>query len=285
MSVYMGQDGCVMIRRTTIDDDSLMSVLSPDDVNTSRRRFSFDFPQAALISGDRIEIYTQDGTPLELVAGHTYPDGRWYCHVDDAGGVRLYEEFWDAINGGYDSALPLVVPTRSTNIIVRTRNSRYRGYGQMRTWEITTSRQTIDTTTLGEEFIQQYARGLLSGQGAISCIWDYQQAMCDPMQLDSTLEEPHYLCQLLLRLKQGSLFQGQFMLYKGKPSVWYEADCIVTNAGLSFAPGEVVESRIDFVTTGAITLHTGQPEAFLLQEDGNHITQESNDLILLDDPT
>ena len=34
----------------------------------------------------------------------------------------------------------------------------------MRAWEITTSRQQVDTTTLGEEFVTKFSRGLISGQ-------------------------------------------------------------------------------------------------------------------------
>ena len=285
MSVYMGEDGSLLIKRSTADQGALRSILDPDDVNVARKRFSFDFPVEALITGDRIEIYTQDGSDLQLVAGHNFPDGRWYCHIDDTGGVRLYEEFGDAINGGIATALDLVAPVVSQEILVRTRNSRYRCYGQMRSWEITTSRAAVDTTTLGDEFVAQYSRGLISGQGTTTCIWDYRQAACDPMQEDEQIEEPHYLCQLLLRLKQGALFRAQFFLYAGTPSVWYEADCIVTSAGLNFAPGEVVGSRVDFVTTGPIELHTGVPDAFLLQESDDLILQESDEAILLEDPS
>lgn len=284
MSVYMGEDGSVLIKRSTANDGELRSSLDPDDVNAASRRFSFDFEPESLITGDRIEIYTADGSNLQLVVGHNFPDGRWYCHIDDAGGVRLYENFNDAINGGLGTALALVAPVSSQDIVVRTRNSRFRCYGQMRSWEITTSRQTVDTTTLGEEFVAQFSRGLISGQGAMDCIWDYKQAMCDPMQEGVDIEEPHYLCQLLLRLKQGALFRGQFYIYEGSPSVWYEADCIVTSAGLSFAPGAAIGSRIEFVTTGPIHLHTGFPDSYLLQESDDFLLQESDERILLEEP-
>ena len=57
------------------------------------------------------EIGTQDQTSnLELVADD-FPDGYWYCHVDDAGGIRLYDNFQDAVNGGRANALELVAPS------------------------------------------------------------------------------------------------------------------------------------------------------------------------------
>ena len=111
MSVYMGEDGGLLIKRTAVGQGLLRSDLDPGDVSVDRRRFSFDFPVEALITGDRIEIYTADGSNLELVDGHDFPDGLWHCHIDDAGGVRLYDEFEDAINGGIDNALELIEPS------------------------------------------------------------------------------------------------------------------------------------------------------------------------------
>ena len=283
MSVYMGDDGGLLIKRTAVGQGLLRSKLDPGDVNVDRKRFSFDFPVEALITGDRIEIFTADGSDLTLVAGHNYPDGLWHCHIDDAGGVRLYDEFEDAINGGFDNAVALIEPPVAQEILVRTRNSRFRCLAQMTGWEITTNRAAVDTTTLGEEFVTQFARGLISGQGQTTCLWDFKNALCDPMGDHSESEMPHYLCELLLRLKQGALFRGQFYLYKGTPSVWYEADCVVTNAVMNFVPGSTVQSQVQFVTTGPIDLHTGQPDGFVLQEQDDLILQENADGILLED--
>ena len=70
-----------------------------------------------------------------------FPDGEWYCHIDDAGGVRLYDSFDDAVNGGIETALTLISPSSPQEILVHTRNGRYRCYSQMRTWELTTERR------------------------------------------------------------------------------------------------------------------------------------------------
>ena len=282
MSIYMGENGTLRIKRKADTQGLLESALDPADVNVDRRRFSFDFPPEALISGDRIEIYTADGTTLELVDGHDEPDGMWHCHIDDAGGVRLYNEFEEAINGGYDNALELVTPSETKQILVRTRNARFRCLAQMREWELTTNRAQIDTTVLGEEFVSQYTRGLVSGQGSTTCLWDYKYEICDPVSSDYTSERPHYLCELLLRLKQGAIFRGQFYVYQGDTSVWYESDAVITNVALSFAPGAIIQSRIEFVTTGPIELHTGTADGFTLKEDDDLLLQESDDGILLD---
>ena len=285
MSVYLGENGTLRIKRKADTEGMLRSMLDPEDVNPNRNRFSFDFPHEAIISGDRIEVYTADKTTLELVDGHDYPDGMWYAHVDDAGGIRLYIEFEDAINGGFDKALPLKQPTRPQEILVRTRNSRFRCQAQMKSWEITTSRANVDVTTLGEEFVENYARGLVSGQGSTTCIWDFRYEMCDSIENSPGDERPQYLCELLLRLKQGALFRGEFYLYQGDPlpSVWYEADCVVTNVALGFAPGEVIQSKVEFVTTGPIELHTGEPDGFVVQEDADLLLQEDNSNLLIED--
>lgn len=285
MSVYLGEEGSLEILRTTGGEGFMRSMLDPADVNVSRRRFSFDFPIDALITGDQIQIRTVDGSNLQLVSGWNYPDGLWYCSVDAAGGIRLYENFLDAVNGEIGNALVLVTPTKTQEIQVQVRDSRFRCYGQMRNWEITTSRASVDVTSLGEEFVEQYNRGLVSGQGRVTCIWDYKVAACDPLQEAGAIEEPQYLCELILRLKQGSMFRGRFFIFNGTPAVWYEADCMVTNTGLSFAPGQVVESQIEFLTTGPVQLNTGALDNLLLQESDDLLLQESDDGILLEDPT
>ena len=282
MSVYMGEEGSLVIERTTANQGRLKSLLDPDDVNVSRKRFSFDFPVEAINTGDHLEIYTLDGSDLVLVDGHNFPDGYWYCNVDDTGGIRLYDRFDDAINGTFEKALTLAAPIVSQQIVVQTRNSNFRCIAQMRSWEITTKRENVDITSLGEEFQSYFSRGLISGQGSIDCIWDYKNGICDNVGSNS-VEQPQYLCELLLRLQQGALFRGRFYLYAGLPSVWYESDCIVTNVGLNFAPGEVVGSRVDFIATGPIQLHTGSPEGFLAQEDLGLILQEDRSKIALQD--
>ena len=286
MSVYMGEEGTLTIKRTTTSGGHLASVLDPSDVDVKRKRFSFDFPVEALITGDKIVIATADKSSLELVAGHVFPDGEWYCHVDDAGGVRLYNTYQAAINGEFAEALTLRAPTAAQDIVVRTKDNRFRCIAQMRSWELTTSRQQVDTTVLGEDFVSQFSRGLISGQGTIDCIWDHKVALCDP-SVSVGLELPHYLCELLLRLHQGSAFRGRFYVYSSQQSsdssVWYEADCVISNVGLSFSPGQVVGSRIEFVTTGAIDLHTGEPEGFILQEDTDLLLQEDSDPLLVEE--
>ena len=152
---------------------------------------------------------------------------------------------------------------------------------------MTTSREAVDITTLGEEHRRQYGAGLISGQGSLTCIWDYERAMCDPLQPDEQVEEPHYYAQLVLRVKQGSEFDGRFYINHspGDQWVWWEAECVVTNVAMSFSPGAVIDAQVEFVTTGPIHLKIGEPPSYLLQEDSDRLLlEDASGAIELEEP-
>ena len=74
MGVYFGQSGEIALKRDALQG-ALQTKLDPFDVNTSTKRFSVDHSSGSLLSGDEVEIETVDGSTLELVNGHSYPDG------------------------------------------------------------------------------------------------------------------------------------------------------------------------------------------------------------------
>ena len=284
MSVYLGESGCVEIQRTAVGSGFISGTLEIADVDQNSRRFSFDFPTGALITGDRIEIATQDKSNLELVKDHEYPDGRWYCHVDQTGGLRLYETFADAVNGLFDTAVELVTPTKVQPIFVRNRDDDFNPLAQIQQYEITTNREAVDLTVLGDSFREQYANGLISGQGSIQCLWEYKYGLCDST-VDYSKELPNYFAQLVLRLEQGSLFKGRFYLHEScEQAVWYVADCVVTNVGFSFTPAALVRTTIQFVTTGPIQLLIGQLPNYILQEDRSNILLEDGGRLEQEEP-
>lgn len=293
--VYLGDSGLLELRRTSEHAD-LQGILEPEDVNTDRRRFSFSFDPSALISGDQIEITRTDGGLLELVAGHTYPDGKWFCHIDDVGGVRLFRTFMTAINGEEQDALQLVRPTGTQAVSVTLINRNFRCIAGVTDWQLTTNRDAVDLTVLGEEHRRFYSNGLMSGQGSLSCLWSYEHSVCagEPR---GTIELPHYLAQLVLRCQLGAEFLGRFYIKAsnrgaayGRDSagaeddhIWWECEAIITNVGMRFAPGQPISTSIDFITTGPVRLRMGRPPGFLLQEDGSLLLQEDGTAILLED--
>ena len=291
MAVFLGDSGKLRIRRDS-HDQALTTSLDPDDVNVNRNRFSVDFASGALITGDEITIATVDKSPLQLVAGHVdasgayYPDWRGYIHIDDAGGIRLYEDFSDSLAGKYETALQLVQPSSNAPVFITTRDDDYNCLASVTKYELTTSRDQVQTDVLGDEFRSYYEAGIISGQGTLSCFWEHQQGLCEGNNPEGGPPEfSSYLARLVIRLKMGSGFDARFFIYTApdQPSVWYEAKCIVTNVAVSVEPTQMVVTQIQFATTGQIELHQGTPEAYLLQEDRDRILQENGASILLED--
>ena len=284
MAIYFGQNGDIEIKRDSLNS-TLSTQLDPNDVNVSLKRFSVKKAAGSLITGDYIDVATVDGSNLELVSGHNYPDGSWYVHVDALGGLRLYSTFAASIAGGAETAVALAVPGSLKNITISTRNSRFRHVASIQEFEITTSREQVDLTQLGDQFKQQYEAGLISGQGTIQCLWEHSQSLADYSDTNNR-EFPFYLSQLIVRLEQGADFLGRFFIYKDNSNtgntVWYEADCIVTSVVVSVPATEQITSRIDFVTSGEIRLNTGATPSYLLQENSFKILQENNSPILLE---
>ena len=281
--VYLGTNGSVEIARSSLNAP-LSSVLDAADVNVSLKRFSFDFASGALTTRDRASIYMEDKSNLQLVAGHTFPDWTGYINIDDAGGIRLFDSFTKAINGNLSEALQLIAPITSQVILVTTGDPKYRFVSQIQTYEFTTNRATIDLSSLGDEFQKQYASGLISGQGVIDCFWEYERRLCETDCIGQC-ELSQYFAELVIRLQQGSDFAGKFHLFTDPiKAVWWECPiCIVTGVAMSFEPTQPIRTRINFVTSGAISMKVGKPEGYLLQEDLDPVLQEDLRLIALED--
>ena len=291
MGVYLGTVGQVEIRREA-GEQLLYTELNPADVNVTRKRFSVDFSLSSLITGDYVAIATTDGTPLKLVSGHQdaslnyYPDWSGFVHVDDVGGLRLYNTFAHALAGGSANALTLVQPDTVLSVSFKTDDPKFNLLGQVRNFELTTSRDQVNTDVLGTEFHSYFEAGLISGQGTLSCFWEHTRGSG---QLDSSNSDEFssYLARLLLRLKQGAAFEGRFYLYSGTDgdsAIFYQTECLVSSFAVTVQADQVIDTRIEFVTTGPIILQQGFAPNALLQEDGNKILQEDGNTILLDDP-
>jgi len=286
MSVYFGSTGFIELKRDALNSE-ISTSLDPADVNISKKRFSVENINGSLITGDQVEIETVDGSNLELLSAHSFPDLRKYIHIDDMGGIRLYDTFSSALAGEVTDALTLITPNSKKNILIRTRNTRFRPLAKITEFEITTTRDTVDITNLGQEFRQQYENGLISGQGTIQTIWQHRNFQNDTADFESP-EFPVYLSQLLVRMQQGADFEGRFYVYHDPTqttnSVWYQSMCVVTNIAINVPASGLVEARIEFITNGEIRLHNGVPPSFLLQENSDKILQEGGDGILLEDP-
>jgi hypothetical protein len=296
LTVFLGDSGHVELVRRGIAD-GLQGEVSQSFVNVKRSTFSFDFPVGALLTGDCAEFRSLDGSPLDFVAENGWESdqahdiGKWFIHVDQVGGIRLYKKFSDAVAGEEKGRISLRAISRTIKITVSVANSEPRMVGQVVSYVLSTDRETIDTSSLGDEFREQYST-LMSGSGHIECFFDYRHLLCS--EVPETAELAIYMHSLLLRQRFGAEFAAKFYIISegaatgtsaGNDSVWYEINGLITHVGLSCTGGEPVHSSIDFVTTGEIKLKVATvTEARLLLESGGKIRlQDSQGYLLLED--
>ena len=293
MGVYLGNNGNIELTRKSLEG-AKESVVNPSDVNAARDRFSFDFDEGFLISGDLIEIATTDGTDLDFVdatgwsVGSVQTSGNWYVFIDDLGGIRLYDNFDDSLEGSTAGLISLAAIARDIPIRVSVRDRDKRLLASITDYELNTNRETVDITALSDQYRQQYS-SLISGSGRITAQWDYVN--------EAGREPVNYLMQLVLRTEIGSSFHAKFYIKSPNTdaaggafastqfndSLWWEFDALVTNSATSFTPSDVIVSTIDFVATGPIKLRARTTASRkLLQEAGDPVLLEQGGYLLLE---
>lgn len=276
MTVYLGTFGQVELERE-FNGGELDSIINTSDVNASAKRFSFDFDHGQLLTGDQIEISSTDGSALDFISGYSASGVKKFIYVDDLGGIRLYDTFAHAVNGGSANATALAVPADEIPIKVKVENTAYRVLGRVKRYELNTERETVDTTTLSDDFRSRIST-LISGSGRMACEWEYTG--------DTVNELPHYLLELALRTRVGSSFKGRFYLKtntynpsgvadRSDDQIWYEFTGALTACAVQFTPSSVVEITADFITTGPVEIR-------MEVEPINKVLQEDADDILLD---
>jgi hypothetical protein len=285
MTVFLGAAGYVELRRSATAD-TFFSIVNPSDVNAAKNRFSFDFPSGMLLTGDRIEIKATDGGLLSFVAATGWANniqqdrGTWFVNIDELGGVRLYATFSNALNGEATGRIDLVTPERDIPIEVQDVAASARILGRVTSYEFNNAREAVDVTELSDEFRRQHS-SLISGSGSITCFFDYRNTVATTNGQPPELAV--YMHQLLLRQKLGGEFSAKlFVLGAGwgtagssaaDDQLWFEFDAIITNAGVVLQPDAAVQSKFDFITTGAIgfKVSTGGAGGYILQEDADFL--------------
>jgi hypothetical protein len=294
MGIYLGCAGAIELTRKS-PEGLKYSTINPDDVNPSKKRFSFDFEDGTLITGDLLEISTTNGSNLDFIDSSAWlnatvqSSGNWYVFIDDLGGIRLYSNFSDSLRGSMVSAISInaIASDIPISVAVRERDSRI--LGSVSSYELNTNRETIDISVLGDEYRQQYS-GMITGNGSLTAFWDYGP--------DGDVESIQYLMHLVLRTEIGSSFRGKFYIKSENSdsqttdqfgakndSLWWEFDAIVTASVLNFTPDNLITGTINFIATGPIKLRSRtSAENRLLKEDGDGILleQDSNSYILLE---
>lgn len=289
MTFFLGTKGNIKLRRGTRDlYSAFTSEIGPEDINTNLNRIGFDGSLENLLTGDRIQISTKDARGLLCFPGATWSSGTVndsisaYVNVNAVGGLRFFESFADAVNN--TRANEIAVSTFAgapIPITVRIRDVNYNTLGCVTSYEFNTDRQTIDASTLEDRFRRQLSAGLISGNGRIDCVFNYQT--------DGTSETSLFLLQIIQRVEIGSEFDLALYLTDKSvdPSVdniFYLVTAVVTRSGVQVRAGEIIDCSIDFITTGEIRLIVGRPADFILaSDDGRLQLEQSLDYLLQDE--
>lgn len=250
MTVYLGNAGNIELTRDS--GDTITGTIKVASVDAGKDMFSFDFSFGAFVTGDFVEF--SSASTLSFVSGYAYTKGNWFVSVDQLGGLRLYPTYTDAIAGTSNNRVALAAPGADIAVSCRILNAVPRILANIIQFELSTDREAVDTSSLGDEFRNQYST-LITGSGSIDCQFDYATA--------GETEIAVYLHNLLLRQQFGSDFKANlYILTEGQAqgvnasndSVWYEIQGVMTNAAIRCTAGDIIESRFTFVTTGEIKL-------------------------------
>jgi hypothetical protein len=273
MTVYLGDAGNIELTRDS--NDLIAGIVKSSNVNTTKGMFSFNFSSGTFVTGDFVEFSST--STLSFISGWAYTKGSFFVSVDQLDGLRLYLTYSNAVAGTSNGRVALATPGADIDVNCKILNSVPRVLGQIVRFELSTDREAVDTTGLGDEFRNQYST-LITGSGSIECIFDYA--------VTGETEAAVYLHNLLLRQQFGSDFKANlYILSEGQAkgvnaandSVWYEISGVMTNAAISCATDQIISSTFTFVTTGEIKLRvqTVTSGELLLRSSGDRLLLQS----------
>ena len=308
----LGNDAEIEFERTSV---KTYGRLLRENITTGADRWSFDFAESVLQTGDRVRITRLDKTStggnknLVLKLNHAERSWEFFVYVDLLGRIYCYGTLSDSLTKEGVDAIDLTKGTTTEwekegsgdwfqTIEIQVIEQGFRPFAKCNDYQLTTSRDTIDVTTLGEYFYKQYENGLIGGQGTVTAIWDEQalsnEGCPDPYVETGGDELSAYFAKLILRIQIGAGFRGRFYLRTRdddrKPendrwAVYWQADCVCTNVAVQAMPGEMLQTRIDFITTGLFQLEISdrRAESSIETETGLLLSREGDAGLLLTD--
>lgn len=290
MAFYLGKHGNIRLRRgTDAFIGSISASIGPDDVNTVLMRLGVDAAVDNLFTGDRVDITTSDSRGLDFIPASNWSSAATedtfsaFINVNQAGGLRLFSTFQDAINNTRANEIDLeAFAGDPIEVSVSVRDVSLNILGNVSRYEFNTSREAVDLTTLSDKYKQQHSAGLISGSGRIECAFDYTTS--------STEEAPMIMLQIIQRLDLGCAFDIALYLTDKEvvstvDNIFYQTTAVTTNTGITVEAGGLVSCTIDFVTTDEIKLVIGKPSEYILKEDDDRIRVEQGLDFLLQEVT
>jgi len=281
MAFYLGSYGNIRLRRgSDVLLGNIQASIDPDDINTVLERLGIDSATDNLFTGDKVDIITSDSRGLAFIPASNWSTGviedtfSAFVNVNQAGGLRLFLAFEDAINNDRANEIDLQAFTGSPiAVTVSVRDTRYNILGNVSRYEFNTSRDSVDLTTLSDKYKQQHSAGLISGSGRIECAFDYTT-------LGAT-EAPMIMLQIIQRLDLGSAFDIALYLTDKEviptvPNIFYQTTAVTTSTGITVEAEGIVSCTIDFITTEQIQLVIGKPSEYILKQDDDRIRVEQD---------
>jgi hypothetical protein len=298
VTVFAGHYGSIELKRIggpfQLDLD-----IRVQDISATRKRFALstkegqDIPWGTITTGDRVRIATTDarGLPFRFyrnVANTSFVDNpgssigplEFFANVDTMGAIRMYRNFADAIansNVRY-LAIPLNKPTGSAPwpVKVNLLPGAYNTLGQVEGFTLSTDRENIDITSLGDRY-RGVSASAISGSGTVDCLFEFKNVIGG--------EIPAALADLIQKVEIGSQFEGKFYLLapSSKPprgyttieSAYYQVRAMITRSALTVRGDAIVECSFDFVTTGQFEFRTGDSPVQITTEAGVNIGNDS----------
>lgn len=323
-AIYLGNDAEIEFERTSVKTHGR---ILRENVTTSANRWSFDYADSVLTTGDRIRVTRTDKgsgevapsavdlrnlgggyKDLVLKDGHYSNNWEFFVYVDLLGRIYCYSTLADSLTKEGADAIDLSKGSTTDwerdsdnsdyyqNIEIQVIEQGFRPLAKCNDYTLTTSKDTIDVTTLGEYFYKQYENGLIGGQGNVTAIWDEQALAnegCDDPYIKTPGDElSAYFAKLILRIQIGAGFRGRFYLRtrdderdpdSDRWAVYWQADCVCTNVAVQALPGTMLQTRIEFVTTGLFQLEISdrRAETSLAAQSGLLLEREGDAGLLL----
>jgi len=278
MTFFAGHNGVVRLRRNTRKNTLSVNV-APNDVNTTLNRFSFDGAEDELLTGDFISISTTDSRGLEFlplsfwswIDNITEPQEKagFYGNINAMGGIRVFNQFNDAVNNTRANETALNEFTGAPiPIKVEIEDTNFNTLGKVTGFTLNTEREAVEITSLNDKFRQQYSAGLISGSGSIDALFAYDTEGAEETSL--------LMIQLIQRVESGSSFEAALFLttdeaYGSASNVWYQFEAVVTRAGVEVGSDGIISCAIDFLTTGEVRVQVGDTSDPFLKEDEGKI--------------
>ena len=278
---HLGSAGNVEVQRSS--GVVGLREVDPADINQTLNRFGFDGAEDNILTGDRVVLTTKDPRglaffePANWVTGTVENNITAYVHVNEAGCLRCFEKFDDALSNNRGREFS-VAPFTGAPIAIEFTvvDVGYRLVGDITGYTFNTDREAIDTSALTDKFKSFYNAGILSGTGTIDCLFKSELECGDEVRETSML-----LLQLIHRLDIGAGFRCYLALVdplqtggSTRSGVFYDVQALATRTGVEVSPSQVIRCSIDFVTTGEFTLRMGEPKEYLQKEDDWRIHTE-----------